>query len=90
MPDFPSLREVGRSPKIWLQYFASTLSIAKKWEIYLPPDKRDEILDLQGRCERNEVERVPGAPTVTTEGFNAIEGLVEKLEKQLAELKRRR
>ncbi len=90
MPNFISLRDVGRSPKIWLQYFASTLSIAKKWEIYMPPDKRDEILDLLGRCERNEAERVPGAPTISTEGFDAIEALVEKLEKQLGELKRRR
>lgn len=66
------------------------LSIAKKWEIYLPPDKRDEILDIQGRCERNEAERVPGGPTISTEGFDAIKDLVEKLEKQLGELKRRR
>ncbi|GFO96397.1 hypothetical protein ig2599ANME_0586 [groundwater metagenome] len=66
------------------------LSIAKKWEIYLPPDKRDEILDIQGRCDRKEAERVPGAPTISTEEFDAINALVEKLEKQLAELKRSR
>lgn len=66
------------------------MSIAKKWEIYLPPDKRDEILDIQGRCERKEIERVPGAPTISTEEFDAINALVEKLEKQLVELKKRR
>ncbi len=66
------------------------LSIAKKWEIYLPPDKREEILDIQGRCERKEIERVSGAPTGGTEEFDAINALVEKLENQLAEIKRHR
>lgn len=36
-----------------------TLSIAKKWEIYLPPDKRDEILDIQGRCELKRLNAYP-------------------------------
>ncbi len=66
------------------------LSIAKKWEIYLPPDKRDEILDIKGKCERNEAERVPGAPVGSMEEFDIINDIVEKLEKQLGELKRRR
>lgn len=61
------------------------LAIAKKWEIYLPPDKKDEVLELQGRCERKEGEIVPGAPTVSKQQFDDLVLIVERLEKQLAQ-----
>jgi len=59
------------------------LAIAKKWEIYLPPDKRDEVLDLQGRCERGEEERVPGEPTIGKGEMENVMSLIAKLTKQL-------
>lgn len=60
------------------------LEIAKKWGIYLPPDKMDEISELQARCERKEVEPAAGATTVSIEQFDELKSLVEKLEKQLS------
>ena len=64
------------------------LSIAKKWEIYLPPDKRDEILDLQTRCERKEEEPVPGAPTVSTEELDNVMAIIAKLQKKIEALEK--
>ncbi len=61
------------------------LAIAKKWEVYLPPDKKDDVLELQGRCERKEEEVVPGAPTVSKQQFDDLAAMVAKLEKKLAE-----
>lgn len=60
------------------------LAIAKKWDIYLPPDRKDVVLELQGKCERKEEERVPGVPAVSIEQFEKLQSLVETLQKQLA------
>ena len=60
------------------------LAIAKKWDIYLPPNRKDVVLELQGKCERKEEERVPGVPAVSIEQFEKLQSLVETLQKQLA------
>lgn len=60
------------------------LAIAKKWNIYLPPDRKDVVLELQNKCERGEVERVPAA-AVSIEQFEGLKSLVETLQKQLAD-----
>jgi len=60
------------------------LAIAKKWEIYLPPDKMDEILELQERCERKEPEALPGQINLQQQ-FEDLKLTVERLEKQLAQ-----
>lgn len=66
------------------------LRIARKYEIYLPSDKRDEILDIQGRCERREPEHVPGAPVITKADLENIMSMVTKLETQLSDERQKR
>lgn len=64
------------------------LNIAKKWEIYLPPDRRDEILDLQTRCELGEEKT--GAPAISVQEFEAMKKMVDVLSKRVEELTKQR
>lgn len=66
------------------------LGIAKKWEIYLPQDKRVTIMDLQGKCERKEPEPVPGLSTVTAADIQKIMAQIDDLQKKYAESERKR
>jgi len=62
------------------------LAIAKKWNIYLHPDREDKVLELQGKCERREP--VPGAPTVTTEQMANVLAIIETLQKKIEVLEK--
>lgn len=64
------------------------VDIVKKWDIFVPVDSRERIQDIQRRCEGKEAELIPARPTTTTE-LESLRKMVEDLQKQIAEIKRR-
>jgi len=64
----------------------AALDIAKKWEIFIPPDKKDEV-DALERIEK-EIE-VPGVP-VTVEAMDELKTLLTTLQAQLDQERRMR
>lgn len=65
------------------------LNIVKKWEIYIPPDRKPEIDLLQGLVTRGEPEPKPQPSGVDQTALDNIMRLLNKLENQLAEKDKR-
>jgi len=63
------------------------LDIAKKWEIYIPPDRKDKV-DAIERIEM-EAEEAPVGP-VTSEAFDELRTLLVTLQTQLQDERRER
>lgn len=62
------------------------LAIAKKWDIYINPDRKPEVLELQGKCERRAP--VPGAPAEPE--VERLLTVIEELTKRIEKLERPR
>jgi len=62
------------------------LDIAKKWEIYIPPEKKDEVDAIERIVKEIEV---PGVP-VTVEAMDELKSLLTTLQTQLSEERRQR
>jgi integrase len=62
------------------------LDIAKKWEMYIPPDKKDKVEAIERIVKEIEV---PGAP-VTVEAVDELKALLTTLQTQLQDERRER
>ena len=62
------------------------LDIAKKWEIYIPPEKKDEVDAIERIVKEIEV---PGVP-VTVEAVDELKALLTTLQTQLQDERRER
>ena len=64
------------------------LTIAKKWNIYLPPNRKDVVLELQEKCERRAA--VPGVPVTPAKDMEQLMATITELTRRLETLEKER
>lgn len=89
--DFGGWKGQGIPLTIYRQSMPSTdaLEIAKKWEIYIPPDRKPEVELLHGLISRGEAEPAPAPSAIGQTEIDKIMALIGKLEDQLSEKDKR-
>lgn len=88
--DYGGWRGQGIPLNVYRQSMPSedALEIAKKWELYIPPDRKLEVEHLQGMIERGEARPAAPSPGLGQEEIDKLFALVNDLTSEVNRLKK--
>lgn len=88
--DYGGWRGQGIPLNVYRQSMPSedALEIAKKWELYIPPDRKLEVEHLQGMIERGEARPAAPTPGLGQEEIDKLFALVNDLTQEVNRLKK--